>query len=300
MSTALATTATAPRVSALAVMAARLNVEPNKLHGTLKATVFKNATDDELLALVVVANEYKLNPLTKEIYAFPAKGGGIVPVVSVDGWVSMVNDHPQMDGMEFETHRDEKGGLHSITCSIWRKDRNRPIKVTEILSECRRATEPWKMENRMLRHKALMQCARYAFGFSGISDEEEALESGIRDVTPPGERPARAARSAPPGPTIEEALVGDTAPAPEEAPEVEEAAPAAEEEFIPAQAIESLEDIVREAAITWATFQAKVRAAGVIPSGSSITVKTPPEKLRKILANAAAIIDGSYNAGGDE
>ncbi|MFK5282551.1 recombinase RecT, partial [Lacticaseibacillus paracasei] len=77
-------------------------MDPIKLMATLKATVFKNATDNELLALVVVANEYRLNPLTKEIYAFQAKGGGIVPVVSVDGWVSMVNDHPAMDGMEFE------------------------------------------------------------------------------------------------------------------------------------------------------------------------------------------------------
>lgn len=178
-------TATAPKTSALAVMAGRINVEPAKLLQTLKNTVFKGASDDELLALVVVANEYRLNPLTKEIYAFPAKGGGIVPVVSIDGWVSMVNDHPAMDGMEFEEHYTEAGKLEAITCKLWRKDRNRPIMVTEHLSECRRNTEPWKMEHRMLRHKALMQCARYAFGFSGITDEDEAADTpGMRDVTP--------------------------------------------------------------------------------------------------------------------
>ena len=172
------------RVSALALMANRCNVDPSKLLQTLKSTVFKGASDDELLALVVVANEYKLNPLTKEIYAFPAKGGGIVPVVSIDGWVSMVNDHPQMDGMEFEEHVDDTGKLTSITCRLWRKDRNRPISVTEHLSECRRNTDPWKMEHRMLRHKALMQCARYAFGFSGVTDEDEASET-------PGLKPAQ-------------------------------------------------------------------------------------------------------------
>ena len=166
-------------------MAGRLNVEPAKLLQTLKATVFAKATDDELLALVVVANEYRLNPLLKEIYAFPAKGGGIVPVVSVDGWVSMVNDHPQMDGMEFEHIRDEAGKLEAITCRIFRKDRSRPIEVTEYLAECKRPSDPWKMENRMLRHKALMQCARYAFGFSGVTDEDEAAETpGMRNVTP--------------------------------------------------------------------------------------------------------------------
>lgn len=171
-------------------MAAKVNVDPAKLHQTLKATVFKGASDEELLALVVVANTYGLNPLLKELYAFPAKGGGIVPVVSIDGWVSMVNNHPAMDGMEFEEHRADDGKLLAITCRIWRKDRSKPISVTEHLSECKRSTEPWKMENRMLRHKSLMQCARYAFGFSGITDEDEAKDiAGIRNVTPEPETP---------------------------------------------------------------------------------------------------------------
>lgn len=181
----LAPVAQPTKQSALAVMAARCNVEPAKLHSTLKNTVFKGASDDELLALVVVANTYGLNPLLKELYAFPAKGGGIVPVVSIDGWVSMTNNHPQMDGMEFEHHTDDKGGLVAVTCRIFRKDRSRPIEVTEYLSECKRGTEPWKMEHRMLRHKALIQCARYAFGFSGIADEDEAADTpGLRNVTP--------------------------------------------------------------------------------------------------------------------
>jgi len=185
MNTQLATQQPAPRVSALNILGSRLNVDPIKLMATLKATVFKGASDDELLALVVVANEYQLNPLTKEIYAFPAKGGGIVPVVSIDGWVSMVNDHPAMDGMEFEEHCGEDGKLEAITCKLWRKDRSRPISVTEHLSECKRNSDPWKMEHRMLRHKALMQCARYAFGFSGVTDEDEAADTpGMRDVTP--------------------------------------------------------------------------------------------------------------------
>ena len=181
-------TTTTPKPSALAVMASKVNIDPAKLHATLKATVFKGASDEEMLALVVVANTYGLNPLLKELYAFPAKGGGIVPVVSIDGWVSMVNNHPQLDGMEFEEHRNEAGALQSITCRIWRKDRNRPVAVTEHLSECKRNSEPWKMEHRMLRHKALMQCARYAFGFSGVTDEDEARATpGLRDVTPQAE-----------------------------------------------------------------------------------------------------------------
>lgn len=177
----------ASKTSALAVMASRFSVDPTKLLDTLKNTVFKGATNDELFALVVVSNEYGLNPLTKEIYAFPAKGGGIVPVVSIDGWLRMMNDHPQFDGLDYEwQHEGEK--LIACTAVIFRKDRSKPVRVTEYLSECKRNTDPWKMEHRMLRHKATIQGARVAFGFSGITDEDEALNTpglaGSRDVTP--------------------------------------------------------------------------------------------------------------------
>jgi phage recombination protein Bet len=188
MSTKTQLAAAPQKTSALAVMAGKYNVEPGKLLDTLKNTVFKNATNDELLTLVVVSNEYGLNPLTKEIYAFPAKGGGIVPVVSIDGWIRMMNDHPQFDGIDYQFEHDEQGRLIACTAIIHRKDRSHPTRVTEYLAECRRNTEPWKMERRMLRHKATIQGARVAFGFSGITDEDEAAATpglaNTRDVTP--------------------------------------------------------------------------------------------------------------------
>lgn len=174
-------------------MAGRLQCDTGKLLDTLKATVFKGATNEELLALTVIANTYKLNPLLKELWAYPSKGG-IVPIVSIDGWLRIINDHPQMDGLETSYELDEAGQPLSCTAIIWRKDRSKPIRVTEVLSECRRNTEPWKMPFRMLRHKAIIQCARVAFGFSGIMDEDEAgnikAVSGVvvekKPFTPPG------------------------------------------------------------------------------------------------------------------
>lgn len=191
--TTLAVPAAPQKASALQLMAGKYSVEPKKLLETLKNTVFRGASDDELVALVVVANEYGLNPLCKEIYAFPAKGGGIVPVVSIDGWIRMMNDHPQFDGIDYEFEHDEQGKLIACTSVIYRKDRAKPVRVTEYMVECRRNTEPWKMEHRMLRHKATIQGARVAFGFSGITDEDEAQATpGLaRDVTP------KAARSDP-------------------------------------------------------------------------------------------------------
>ena len=137
---------------------------------TLKATAFKGQVNDaQMTALLIVANQYGLNPWTKEIYAFPDKNNGIVPVVGVDGWSRIMNDHPDFDGMDFE--QDEE----SCTCRIYRKGRSHPIQVTEYMSECKRGAGPWLSHpKRMLRHKAMIQCARLAFGFGGIYDPDEA------------------------------------------------------------------------------------------------------------------------------
>lgn len=160
--------------SAIALMASRLSVEPAKLYDTLKATVFQKATNEELLALVVVANEYGLNPFLKELYAFPAKGGGIVPIVSVDGWNKMLIRQEQFDGIEFEFTDDQEGNVHSCTATIHVKGRSHPTKITEYFTECVRPTDPWKnMPRRMLRNRTLCQASRVAFGFSGVHHEEE-------------------------------------------------------------------------------------------------------------------------------
>ena len=137
----------------------------------LKDTAFKggNVSDAQMTALMVVADQYGLNPFTKEIYAFPYKGG-IVPVVGVDGWSRIINEHPMFDGLEFE--QDDE----SCTCIMYRKDRSHAIRVTEWLSECKcDNAQPWQTHpKRMLRHKALIQCARLAFGYGGIYDQDEA------------------------------------------------------------------------------------------------------------------------------
>lgn len=162
---------------ALEVMASRLSVEPDKMLATLKATVFKNASTEELLALVVVANEYQLNPFLKEIYAFPAKGGGIVPVISIDGWNKMLIRQESFDGIEFDFIEGQDGLPYACTATVFIKNRSHPVKVTEYLEECRRNTDPWNnMPRRMLRHRALCQASRLAFGFAGVYSEDEAKD----------------------------------------------------------------------------------------------------------------------------
>ena len=152
----------------------------DELVSILKSTAFKGpASDAQLTALMVVANQYGLNPWTKEIYAFPDKNNGIVPVVGVDGWSRIINEHPQFDGMEFKLD-DE-----SCTCIMFRKDRSHPVSVTEYMDECKRGTSPWQSHpKRMLRHKSMIQCARLAFGYVGIFDQDEAERIAEVEINP--------------------------------------------------------------------------------------------------------------------
>jgi phage recombination protein Bet len=185
MTTEIATTTHAPKPSAMQLMASRCNVDPAKLHQTLKNTVFKGATDEEMLALVVTANTYGLNPLVRELFAFPKKGGGIVPMVGVDGWLKIANRQDNYDGMSIEVFGDGKTPTHA-TCEIYLKNRAHPVKVTEYFEECRRNTDPWnQMPRRMIRNKVMIQAIRVAFGIGGIFDEDEATDiAGTRNVTP--------------------------------------------------------------------------------------------------------------------
>lgn len=180
------------------VFADRYGVDGDKVLATLKSTAFRQSgnnaiSNEQMMALMIVANQYKLNPFTKEIFAFPDKGS-IVPVVSVDGWSRIMNEHPGMDGIEFEYSPDTfdfhgKTVHEWIDCLIYRKDRSRPIKVREFFREVCKETGPWKSHpNRMHRHKAEIQCARIAFGFAGIYDQDEAERiietSNVVDITP--------------------------------------------------------------------------------------------------------------------
>ena len=190
-----------------------------ELVSTLKATAFKgDVSDAQMTALLVVANQYRLNPWTKEIYAFPDKKNGIVPVVGVDGWARIINSHLQFDGMEF-AYSDELVQMPSATskapawieCRMYRKDRTRPVVVREYMDECYRepfkgqygaVNGPWQSHpKRFLRHKATIQCARLAFGFGGIYDQDEAeriIAQPEKDITPRAEAIASTVEAASP------------------------------------------------------------------------------------------------------
>jgi len=165
--------------TALAQLSKRLDVSEGELHSIVLNTVMPNSgrgvSNDQFVTFIAVANEYGLNPMVKEIYAFPAKGGGIQPIVSIDGWLKIINNHKDFNGMVFEDVRED-GKLAAIKCKIYKKGIEHPVEVVEYMDECKKPnSEPWsKWPSRMLRHKAAIQCGRYAFGLSGIIDPDEA------------------------------------------------------------------------------------------------------------------------------
>lgn len=180
--------------SAIQALATRLQVSKDALEKTLKATVCKDfkmqngkyrpITNEEFVAFVVVANTYKLNPLTKEIYAYPdTKGAGIIPIVSTDGWNKLMTTHPNYKTHYYVYSEEIVETPKAKPCPAWmeihivKKD-NSEVVVREYLDECFREvnyTSPWQTHTkRMLRHKTKIQGAREAFGFGGIYDQDEA------------------------------------------------------------------------------------------------------------------------------
>jgi phage recombination protein Bet len=139
--------------------------------------------------LLLTAEKLNLDPLCGEIYAVDASSGAdafqnqnkgkkaIVIVVSVDGWSRIINSHSQFDGMKFfesEPGHDELP-LY-FECTIFRKDRRVATSVREYMYEAHTGQGAWLTHpRRMLRHKAMVQCARICFGLGGVYEPDEAL-----------------------------------------------------------------------------------------------------------------------------
>lgn len=184
-------------------IAERVGVTPEALQATVKATLMPaGATNEQLLSFLLVADQYRLNPFLNQLYAFAAKGGGVKPMVPIDGWIKIAQDHPQYGGFTQRYVQHEIFG-HGIETEIVRKDWAKPAVHTEWLNECKGTSGPWQSHpGRMLGHKSFIQTARYAFGISGLYDEDEAER--IRDIPVEVRQPAE-----PRAASLERRLLGD-------------------------------------------------------------------------------------------
>lgn len=136
-------------------------------------------TQLDLERLLLAAEVNGLSPTGREIFLVPS-GGVLEPatvVVGVDGWSRIINTHKQFAGMRFKESDELVDGVPSWTeCTMYRWDRRVPTSVREYLVEVRGLSAGWITHpRRMLRHKAMVQCARLTFGMIGIYDADEAM-----------------------------------------------------------------------------------------------------------------------------
>ena len=131
------------------------------------------------LHLLRIARQYRLDPTQAEVIFVQYEKNDWQALISVDGWMTFINRHPAFIGITFSQSSDEVSHLDVwIECTIHRSDRAIPISIREYLSEVQGESEIWKqMPRRMLRHKALIQCARLAFGVSASSMNDTASTS---------------------------------------------------------------------------------------------------------------------------
>jgi phage recombination protein Bet len=172
-------------------LAEKYDIEAGKFYNAIVSTVFPTGkapnngkeatpgrglppTEAMVMTFLIVCNQYDLNPFLREIYPFVDGEGNLKIIVGVDGWIKTALRQDDYDGHEFSEHIDADGNLFAVTCSVYRKDRTRPIKMVEYMKECKMGTTPWeKWPHRMLHHKAFIQACRYAFGMGDLTDEDE-------------------------------------------------------------------------------------------------------------------------------
>ena len=194
----------------IARLAGRFGVEPNRLLKCLTSQVFKQAdgrqpSNEELMVLLLVCENFGLSPFNREIYAFRGKNGDIVPVVSLDGWAKIVRSQKDFNGVSFrfsETTVKVAGCNQElpefVECAMRLKGVDEPIVIQEFMVECFNDKSPvWrKWPRRMLRTRAFIQCARLAFSLTGLYDEGEDFAEDLSGMVATGSVPSQAQQPA--------------------------------------------------------------------------------------------------------
>ena len=133
----------------------------------------------DLETLLLAAETYGVSPLGREIYLLRddlRPEDAPMVVLGVDGWSRVLNGHKKFAGMEFAESDELVEGVPAwMECTLHRWDRRVPTTVREYFDEVRGGSTAWITHpRRMLRHKALVQCARLAFAMVGVYDHDEA------------------------------------------------------------------------------------------------------------------------------
>lgn len=209
------------KVSLLLRLGAQWGVDHRELYSMLAKTCFRKSdgtppSKEEMMSLLIIADQAGLNPMLGEIYAFPGKNGGIVPIVGINGWRKIAAANPEYAGVRFEFSK-EKTECCGISCCEYVKcivTRRRRIGVGVVdevgaglgstarneietcasfesegyafFEEKFRNTDPWKQQPRqMLMNKAQIQALKNTFpSLSALYDEDEGRDASRGSAYP--------------------------------------------------------------------------------------------------------------------
>ncbi len=142
--------------------------------------------------------QHRLDPKADEIDLVQYEAGQWQALITVNGWAKLINAQPAFCGIEFAESKEHDGAIPRwMSCTIYRTDRVKPITVKEYLVELKTEHPCWQvMPRRMLRHRAMQQCARLAFGITVPECKSPAVvitksNRSTQSLTPPSkESPA--------------------------------------------------------------------------------------------------------------
>jgi len=144
--------------------AKRLAIEEAELQAWVDLQVMVPAKT--ILALLRLAQDHHLDPLKEEVALALYEEGNWQAYITVEGWSKLLNCHPAFDGITFSESPEHTNSIPIwMECTIYRKDRVKPIVIREYFEEVKGEQAIWlKMPRRMLRHRVMQQCARLAVG----------------------------------------------------------------------------------------------------------------------------------------
>jgi hypothetical protein len=129
--------------------------------------------------------QHRLDPKADEIDLVQYEAGQWQALITVNGWAKLINAQPAFCGIEFAESKEHDGTIPRwMSCTIYRTDRVKPITVKEYLVELKTEHPCWQMmPRRMLRHRAMQQCARLAFGITVPECKKLPANKALKDGT---------------------------------------------------------------------------------------------------------------------
>lgn len=204
--------------SLVATAASVLGVPIDKLCDLLR-NVWKTSkdqpplTNQEMFVGISMIARYELDPIAREVYVTRGKGG-IFTIISIDGWVKVLDRTDHYDGHTVEIHEEKPGVIDWVETTIYSKKRKYPTTYRAYAAEYAKigGMVAKTIPSHMLRVFCLRHAARLFTPIGGtVLTEEEALFIA-RDEPPQTQRE--------PIKTIDDLTASLTAPiAQEELPE---------------------------------------------------------------------------------